>query len=234
MNINEILLELISIESIVHTNEYVNMIDMSVEDDESFLLANGIISHNSAAGSIKQARDSESEGVYALKGKVKNTKKLSDLTNNAEILEIMSVLDIEPGSNKQPNYDKIIIASDEDPDGQHITSLIINFFQKWFPHIIEHKKIYKIMTPLVVCTYEKERKYFYSLEEYEEFSNNKRVTNVNYLKGLGSLSIEDWVYVMNNKVLFQIVLDRSADKYLDIAFGNSANKRKHFLEGKRI
>lgn len=185
----------------------------------------------SAAGSIKQARDSESEGVYALKGKVKNTKKLSDLTNNAEILEIMSVLDIEPGSNKQPNYDKIIIAADEDPDGQHITSLIINFFQKWFPHIIEHKKIYKIMTPLVVCTYEKEKKYFYSLEEYENFSNTKRVTNVNYLKGLGSLSIEDWVYVMNNKVLFQIVLDRSADKYLDTVFGNSANKRKKWLEG---
>ena len=70
------------------------------------------------------------------------------------------------------------------------------------------------------------------MEEFNEFSKNKKVTNVNYLKGLGSLNIEDWVYVMNNKVLFQIVPDRSAKKYLEIAFGVSALKRKKWLEGK--
>ena len=186
----------------------------------------------SAAGSVKQARDSETEGVYALKGKVKNTRKLSDLTNNAEILEIMSILDIEPDSLKQSVFDKIIIAADEDPDGQHISSLIINFFHKWFPHIVQDKRLYKIITPLVACNYGKTRHYFYTLEEFNEFSKNKGVTNLTYLKGLGSLNIEDWVYVMNNKVLFQIIPDRSAKKYLEIAFGTSAQKRKVWLEGK--
>jgi len=68
----------------------------------------------SAAGSVKQARDAETDAVYALKGKVKNARKLSDLTGNAEWLDIMSILEIEPGNNKLPIYEKIIIATDED------------------------------------------------------------------------------------------------------------------------
>jgi len=185
----------------------------------------------SAAGSVKQARDAETEGVYALKGKVKNTRKLSDLATNVELLEIMSILDIEPDSLKQTVFDKIIIAADEDPDGQHISSLIINFFHKWFPHIVKDKRLYKIITPLVACNYGKDRHYFYSMEDFQEFARNKKVTNLNYLKGLGSLNLEDWLYVMNNKTLFQIVSDRSAQKYLEIAFGASAQKRKKWLEG---
>ncbi len=183
----------------------------------------------SAAGSVKQARDAETEGVYALKGKVKNVRKLSDLTKNNEILEIMSILDIEPGNEKHASYDKIVIAADSDPDGDHIASLIINFFHKWFPHIVKEKKLYKLVTPLVACDYGKDRHYFYTSEEFNEFKQTKKVNNVVYLKGLGSLSMKDWVYVMNNKTIFQLIQDRSADKYLNIAFGPSAEKRKKWL-----
>lgn len=184
----------------------------------------------SAAGSVKQARDSEHEAVYALKGKIKNTRKLSDLTENKELLEIMSILDIEPNNPKLPVYEKIIMATDEDPDGQHISSLIINFFHKWFPEVIRSKKLYRLITPLVGCNIGKERKYFYTLDEYNEFLKTTKVTNVAYLKGLGSLSLEDWKYVMDNKVLFQIVMDAESGKYLEIAFGDSSNKRKKWLE----
>jgi len=68
----------------------------------------------SAAGSLKQARNSEIEGVYALKGKIKNTKKLSDLVENKEILEIMSILGIDPSKESPPLYQNIVIAADED------------------------------------------------------------------------------------------------------------------------
>lgn len=186
----------------------------------------------SAAGSVKQACDRETDAIYALKGKVKNARKLSDLTANAEWLDIMSILEIEPGSPKLPAYDKVIIATDEDPDGQHISSLIISFFYKWFPQIIEQKRLYRIITPLVSCDNGKERKYFFTLEEFQEFLSKTKVTNVKYLKGLGSLSLKDWEYVMNNKTLFSIINDRSASKFLDIVFGDSANKRKKWLEGK--
>lgn len=186
----------------------------------------------SAAGSVKQARDSEVDAIYALKGKVKNARRLSDLSANAEWLDIMSILEIEPGNKKLPVYDKIIIATDEDPDGQHISSLIISFFFKWFPQIIEAKKLYRIITPLIACDAGKDRKYFYTLEEFNEFSKKTKVTNVKYLKGLGSLSLKDWEYVMSHKIFFSIITDRSASKFLDIAFGDSSNKRKKWLEGK--
>jgi DNA gyrase/topoisomerase IV subunit B len=186
----------------------------------------------SAAGSVKQARDSETDAVYALKGKVKNARKLSDLTTNSEWLDIMSILEIEPGNNKLPVYEKIIIATDEDPDGQHISSLIISFFHRWFPQIIENKKLYRIITPLVVCNVGKDRKYFYTLDEYTEYTSKTKVTNVNYLKGLGSLNIEDWQNVMRNKILFSIIDDKSAERFLEIAFGDDAKKRRKWLEKK--
>jgi len=68
----------------------------------------------SAAGSVKQKRDFETEAVYALKGKIKNTRRLSDLSENKELLEIMSILDIEPANPRLPTYGKVIIATDED------------------------------------------------------------------------------------------------------------------------
>jgi len=185
----------------------------------------------SAAGSVRQARDAEREGVYALKGKVKNTKKLSDLTSNGEILEIMSILGIDPSEKKPPAYKNIIIATDEDPDGQHISALIINFFHKWFPHIIEEGRLFKLITPLVVCDFKNGRKYFLSSEEFNKFAKDRKLSNVNYLKGLGSLSIDDWKYVMTDRVLFQLVEDRSSDRFLDIVFGDSSIKRKKWLEG---
>jgi len=117
-------------------------------------------------------------------------------------------------------------------DGQHISSLIINFFHKWFPHIIENKKLYRIITPLVSCDFEKEKKYFFTLDDFNEFAKTHKVSNVKYLKGLGSLSLKDWEYVMNNKTLFMILEDRSANRFLEIAFGDSSNKRKKWLEGK--
>ena len=186
---------------------------------------------DSAKGSILQARDSETEAIYALKGKVKNTRRLSDLSDNKELLEIMSILNIEPGNIRLPVYDKIIIASDEDFDGHHIASLLVNFFYKWFPQIIKNKQLYRITTPLVVCTVGKERKYFYTLSEYEEFSSKTKVTNANYLKGLGSLDIEDWKYVMQNKILFSLIEDRSTKKFLEMAFSDDSSKRKKWLQG---
>jgi topoisomerase-4 subunit B len=186
----------------------------------------------SAAGSVKQARDSELEGVYALKGKIKNTKKLGDLANNKEILEIMSILGIEPSKQTVPIYQNIIIAADEDPDGQHIAALIVNFLYKWFPYIITEGRLFKLVTPLVVCDYKSTKKYFYSLEEFHNFSGNRKLSGVTYLKGLGSLSIEDWEWVMSHKVLFNISEDRSTKKFLDMAFGDSSQKRKNWLEGK--
>jgi len=184
----------------------------------------------SAAGSLRQARDSEKDAIYALKGKIKNSRKLSDLSENVELLEIISILGLDPtNKNTSTPFKKIIIAADMDPDGEHITALISNFFHKWFPNVINEHKLFRLLTPLVACNDGSKRRYFYALDEFEKEQQTKKLTNINYLKGLGSLSIEDWENVMENKVMFSILNDAQADKYLDIAFGDSSFKRKKWL-----
>lgn len=187
---------------------------------------------DSAKGGVLQARNAETDGVFALRGKFKNSKHLSDLAKNKETTEVMSILGLEPNSEKNSNFEYIVIATDPDPDGiGHICPLLINFFYRWFPQVIEKKHLYVLSTPLVVCTYKSERKYFFSNDEFVEFAKTNKVTNVNYLKGLGSLNADDWDFVMKNKVLFQVVIDKSSKKYLDIAFGDSVKKRKEWLSG---
>ena len=115
-------------------------------------------------------------------------------------------------------------------DGHHISSLLISIFYRWFPHIITDGRLFKLVTPLVVCDDGKGRQYFQTLGEFETLAKTKKLSNINYLKGLGSLNPDDWEHVMHNKIFFQIVDDRSAKKFLDIAFGDSATKRKVWLE----
>lgn len=188
---------------------------------------------DSAKGGILQSRNGEEDGVYALRGKIKNTRHLSDLANNKEITDIMSILCIEPNTNKDSAFEYVIIATDPDPDGiGHICPLTINFFYRWFPQVIKNNHLYILSTPLVVCNSNGDRKYFYSIDEFNEYAKHNKVTSVNYLKGLGSLNQDDWDFVMNNKVLFQVTIDSNAKKYLDIAFGDSVKKRKEWLSSK--
>jgi hypothetical protein len=71
------------------------------------------------------------------------------------------------------------------------------------------------------------------MQEWSDFQNSGTAyKGVRYLKGLGSLSFEDWQTVMAERKMFWIRDDRSAAKFIDIAFGNSADKRKKWLEGR--
>jgi DNA gyrase/topoisomerase IV subunit B len=188
-----------------------------------------IVEGLSAMGSILQKRNPSRDGVYALKGKIKNARSLSDLADNKEILELMQILNLDP---ERPDlacpYDNIVIATDQDPDGAHITSLLINLFFKWFPWIVENKRLSFLETPLV-STGERNKEYYYSLEEFKTKSQGKRISNIRYLKGLGSLSLEDWDHVMKNKKITQIVKDRKSNTMLEMAFGKSSEARKVWL-----
>ena len=72
-------LQLIDIDDIIETNEYVNMVDITVDIDNSFMLSNGIISHNSASGAFRKYRTPETMGAFSLKGKFIN---VSEITNS--------------------------------------------------------------------------------------------------------------------------------------------------------
>jgi DNA gyrase/topoisomerase IV subunit B len=122
-----------------------------------------IVEGLSAMGSILQKRNPSRDGVYALKGKIKNARSLSDLADNREILELMQILNLDPENpSLQCPYEKIVISTDQDPDGAHITSLLISLIFNWFPWIIDKKMLHFLETPLVTAG-DKTKTYFYSL-----------------------------------------------------------------------
>ena len=188
-----------------------------------------IVEGLSAMGSILQKRNPARDGVYALKGKIKNARSLSDLSENREILELMQILNLDPeNSSFDCPYQKIVISTDQDPDGAHITSLLISLFFNWFPWVIENKMLHFLETPLV-STGDKSKTYFYSLSDFKESNAKKKMTNIRYLKGLGSLSLEDWEYVMKNKRVINIIKDKKSKHFLEMAFGKSSDARKMWL-----
>lgn len=190
-----------------------------------------IVEGNSARGSILQKRDPTKDGVYTLKGKIKNAKKITDLSSNNEIIDLMSILGIEPKSKTQCLYDKVVIATDWDPDGiGHIASLLINLFYRWFPDIIDDHKLKILITPLVSADRNSNREYFYSIDEFRKHSKGIKYSNIRYLKGLGSLAKEDWEWVMKQRRMFAIYRDRSSKRFINIAFGESSNERKKWLQ----
>ncbi len=207
---------------IKHSNKY---FPSASSKAETLFIVEGL----SAMGSILQKRDPKKEAVYALKGKIKNARSLSDLSDNREILELMQILNLDPeGQNIQCPFDRVVIATDQDPDGAHITSLLINLFYLWFPWMIKQGRIQFLETPLVTVG-DKAKKYFYSLEEFKRGTGRSDKGNVRYLKGLGSLSLEDWDYVMKNKRITVLVEDKKTKYHLDMAFGKSAMERKKWL-----
>ena len=192
---------------------------------ESLFIVEGL----SAMGSILQKRNPVREGVYALKGKIKNARSLSDLADNKEILEMMQILNLEPNSpNTVCPYQKIVISTDQDPDGAHITSLLISLFYNWFPWIIEKKMLYFLETPLV-SSGDKAKSYYYSLDEFKQSAAKKKLTGIRYLKGLGSLSLDDWDHVMKNKKVVNIIKDKKSAQMLEMAFGKESGPRKIWL-----
>ena len=186
-----------------------------------------LVEGNSARGSILQKRDPNVDAVYTLRGKLKNVKSISDLSSNVEIIDLINILNLnleDKGSDVK--YKRIIIATDGDVDGNHIASLILNFFNKWFPNIIKQGKLYKLITPLVSVEMKGKRKYYYSLDDFSKEANK---SNARYLKGLGSNDLKDWEYIFTNLTLERMSPDEYSDKILTIVFGNNANLRKKWL-----
>jgi DNA gyrase/topoisomerase IV subunit B len=179
-------------------------------------------------GSLLQKRDPKKDGVYALKGKIKNARSLGDLSDNREILELMQILNLDP-EDKFFNgpYKNIVISTDRDPDGSHIASLLINLFYSWFPWIIEEGRLQILETPLVTSG-DRVKRYFFSLDEFKKAAPSD-LKNVRYLKGLGSLSLDDWDYVMKNRRVATITSDRGSKNILEMAFGKSSEARKKWL-----
>jgi DNA gyrase/topoisomerase IV subunit B len=143
----------------------------------------------------------------------------------------MNILGIDPENDRGCKYERVVISTDADPDGLgHIASLIINLFYRWFPNVIRQGKLFILQTPLLSVDENKKKKYFFSMREFENYVKTKKPASVRYLKGLGSLSREDWESVFSNMKLLKVTEDTKSSKMIDMAFGSNAGLRKKWLQ----
>jgi len=230
-------LELVDIESVKLTDEYVNMVDISVDVDQSFLLSNGLISHNSATSAFRKYRDPQSMGAFSLKGKFINVSEITTkkLIENSEAMNLMGAIGLKLGQDvdiKNLRYGRILLLTDADTDGNSISALLLNFFNKYWPGLFERKMVYKVETPIVVAVSKKDKKkkiLFYTQSEYNVWSQKENLQNweIKYKKGLAALVDDEYDEIINKPKLTLITKDDLSDEYLDIWFGKNSELRKN-------
>jgi DNA gyrase subunit B len=233
-------LELLDIEDIKHTDEYVNMVDISVDIDQSFLLSNGVISHNSAISAFRKYRDPQTMGAFALRGKFVNVSEMtnSKLVQNTEVVNLMAAIGLklgQPINLKSLRYGKILFYVDADFDGNSIASLLLNFFYKYWPDVFDRRMICKVETPIVVAEpkskNKKDKIFFYTQAEYNKWASNNDVKKfeIKYKKGLAALIGDEYDDIINKPRLTLITKDDMANQSLETWFGKSSSFRKDEL-----
>lgn len=232
-------LEMVDIEDVEHTQEYTNMVDISVDIDQSFLLSNGFISHNSATSAFRKYRTPELMGAFALKGKFTNVNGLSNskLIQNKEVVNLIGSIGLKLGQEinlKELRYGRILLYVDADFDGNSIAALLLNFFHTYWPDMFDRKMIYKVETPILVAIdrkNKKNKKMFYSQSEYDNWLNKVNISNweVKYKKGLAALVDDEYKEIINNPRITCITKDDLSYKSLDIWFGKNSDLRKNEL-----
>ena len=129
---------------------------------------------DSAAGSVRSARDCDYQAVYALRGKVKNMIKSDDLSD--ELITLIKILGVGNGSERdirKLRYKRIIILTDADVDGYHISSLIIAFLHTYYPELIENGNVFVAKPPLFTLSTKKNDIYIDNMEQLNSIMTEK-------------------------------------------------------------
>lgn len=225
--------ELRALNNSIKTTKIKKLISCASKDKNSNEL--WIFEGTSASNGFRKQRNLF-QSAYLLRGKIKNTFNLnrSQILENQELREIVAAVGLlfnEPKANlKNCNYSKIIFATDMDHDGNHICGLLIAFFAKHFPELFKAGKICRALSPIIIASKGKSKKYYITLEDFEREEHLLKGYEMIYTKGLGGLADEDYRQMLRNKKLLQFTLNDVDDmESINVWFNKSTTQRKELL-----
>lgn len=204
-----------------------------------------IVEGDSAGGSAKTARDCATQAILPLRGKILNVEKarLDKIYGNAEIKAMITAFGTgihDDFDISKLRYHKIIIMTDADVDGAHISTLLLTFLYRFMPDLIKEGYVYMAQPPLYKLEKNKKVWYAYSDEELDGIltevgrdGNNK----IQRYKGLGEMDAEQlWDTTMDpeHRVLLRVTMDEETTSELDLTFttlmGDKVEPRREFIE----